>query len=153
MVAAAAESCAPKSLRAGAAPRYTVPVLVRKQFSFEAAHALPHHPGKCARPHGHSYRLDVAVGGTPAPSGPSAGMVVDFDEISRAVDGVILPAVDHHSLNDLMENPTSELLALWIWQRLAPLLPGLAEIVLWETATACAVVRAADVAERPAAAL
>lgn len=118
---------------------------IRKQFAFEAAHVLPHHPGKCSRLHGHSYRLDVAVDGPLRGSGPSAGMVEDFDRIAEIVRREIVEALDHSSLNDLLDNPTSELIALWIWERLAPALPGLGEVVLWETATACAVVRATDV--------
>jgi 6-pyruvoyltetrahydropterin/6-carboxytetrahydropterin synthase len=117
---------------------------IRKQFTFEAAHALPHHPGKCARPHGHSYRLDVAVDGPLRPSGPAAGMVEDFDTIADVVAREIIATLDHASLNDVLDNPTSELIALWIWGRLAPALPGLAEVVVWETATACAIVTAGD---------
>jgi 6-pyruvoyltetrahydropterin/6-carboxytetrahydropterin synthase len=119
---------------------------IRKQFAFEAAHVLPHHPGKCGRLHGHSYRLDVAVDGPLCESGPTAGMVEDFDRIAEIVRGEVLDALDHRSLNDVLANPTSELVALWIWERLVAALPGLAEVVLWETATACAVVRANDVA-------
>jgi 6-pyruvoyltetrahydropterin/6-carboxytetrahydropterin synthase len=120
---------------------------IRKQFTFEAAHALPHHPGKCARLHGHSYRLDVAVDGPLRPGGPAAGMVEDFDTIADVVAREVIATLDHASLNDVLPNPTSELIAAWIWQRLAPALPGLAEIVLWETATACAIVTVADAAE------
>jgi 6-pyruvoyltetrahydropterin/6-carboxytetrahydropterin synthase len=107
-----------------------LPVLIRKQFRFEAAHVLPHHPGKCSRLHGHSYRLEVAVSGPLQPSGPAQGMVVE--------------RLDHASLNDVMPNPTAEHIALWIWDVLAVELPQLAEIVVWETPTACAVVRAED---------
>ncbi|MBV9103978.1 MAG: 6-carboxytetrahydropterin synthase QueD [Candidatus Eremiobacteraeota bacterium] len=117
---------------------------VRKAFSFEAAHVLPNHPGKCSRLHGHSYRLDVAVDGPLHDSGPSAGMVIDFDAIAEIVQREIIERVDHQSLNDVVENPTSELVAAWMWNRLAPALPGLAELVLWETSSACAVVTAND---------
>jgi 6-pyruvoyltetrahydropterin/6-carboxytetrahydropterin synthase len=119
---------------------------VRKQFAFEAAHVLPHHPGKCSRMHGHSYRLDVAVDGPLHNEGPASGMVVDFDDIGTAVGERVLAVLDHTTLNDVIANPTAELIALWAWGRLAPVLPGLAEIVLWETATACAVVNAGDAA-------
>jgi 6-pyruvoyltetrahydropterin/6-carboxytetrahydropterin synthase len=117
---------------------------VRKQFAFEAAHVLPHHAGKCSRLHGHSYRVDVAVDGPLHAGGPASGMVIDFDAVGEVVQREILARLDHRSLNDILDNPTSELIALWIWERLAPALPGLAEVVLWETATACAVVRAGD---------
>jgi 6-pyruvoyltetrahydropterin/6-carboxytetrahydropterin synthase len=118
---------------------------IRKQFTFEAAHWLPHHPGKCARPHGHSYLLDVAVDGPLRAAGPAAGMVEDFDTIAEVVMRDVIATLDHASLNDVIENPTSELIALWIWERLAPALANLTEVVVWETATACAIVRAADV--------
>jgi 6-pyruvoyltetrahydropterin/6-carboxytetrahydropterin synthase len=123
---------------------------VRKQFAFESAHVLPNHPGKCSRLHGHSYRLDVAVDGSVQASGPAAGMVIDFDAIGDVVQREIIARLDHTSLNDILENPTSELIALWIWRHLEPTLPGLAEVVLWETATACAVVTPADARGGPA---
>lgn len=117
---------------------------IRKSFTFEAAHTLPHHPGKCARLHGHSYRLEVAVEGPLQPEGPAAGMVEDFDVVGRAVKETVIAALDHRSLNELIENPTAERITIWIWRRLSPLLPGLAELVLWETSTACAVMKKGD---------
>jgi 6-pyruvoyltetrahydropterin/6-carboxytetrahydropterin synthase len=71
-------------------------------------------------------------------------MVIDFDEIAGVVHREIVAVLDHSSLNDVIDNPTSELIALWIWDRLASTLPGLAEVALWETKTACAVVTAND---------
>jgi 6-pyruvoyltetrahydropterin/6-carboxytetrahydropterin synthase len=117
---------------------------IRKHFRFEAAHLLPHHPGKCSRLHGHSYRLEVAIEGPLQQHGPAAGMVLDFDDLEAAVGKLIESTLDHRSLNEIIENPTAELLARWIWERLEPAVAGLAEIVLWETPTACAVVRADD---------
>jgi 6-pyruvoyltetrahydropterin/6-carboxytetrahydropterin synthase len=119
-------------------------VQIRKSFSFEAAHVLPHHPGKCARLHGHSYRLEVALEGPLQSEGPAAGMIQDFDVIATAVRGTILGELDHRSLNDLIENPTAENIVLWIWKRLAPELPQLAELVLWETRSGRVVLRAGD---------
>jgi 6-pyruvoyltetrahydropterin/6-carboxytetrahydropterin synthase len=66
-------------------------------------------------------------------------MVIDFDEIDKVVQATIIDHLDHVSLNDLMPNPTSEYIVMWIWHRLDPALSGLSELVLWETATACAV--------------
>lgn len=117
---------------------------IRKQFAFEAAHVLPHHTGKCSRLHGHSYRLDVTVEGPLEAAGPASGMVVDFDELARIVRATIVDKLDHTHLNDTIENPTSENIVVWIWRRLAPQLPGLAELTLWETATACAILRTGD---------
>ncbi len=116
---------------------------IRKHFRFEAAHVLPFHPGKCSRLHGHSYRLEVAVEGPLHEAGPASGMVVDFDELARIVRREVIDKLDHASLNDLMPNPTAELIAQWIWATLEPHLAGLSELVVWETATACAVVRRA----------
>lgn len=118
---------------------------IRKHFRFEAAHVLPYHQGKCARLHGHSYRLEVAVSGPIRTDGPSRGMIEDFAVIKKIVKREIIDLLDHQSLNDVLENPTCERIIEWIWQRLAPVLPGLDELVLWETLTSCAVLRANDV--------
>jgi 6-pyruvoyltetrahydropterin/6-carboxytetrahydropterin synthase len=71
-------------------------------------------------------------------------MVVDFDEISNVVRPAVVDRLDHSSLNDVMPNPTAEHIALWIWTELVTRLRGLTEIVVWETPTACAVVREGD---------
>src|SRR5271170_4410731 len=80
-------------------------VRIRKQFSFEASHVLPHHAGKCSRLHGHSYRLDVSVSGPLAVAGPGTGMVIDFDELSRVVRATIAERLDHRHLNEILDNP------------------------------------------------
>ena len=117
---------------------------IRKSFTFEAAHVLPHHPGKCARLHGHSYRLEVALEGPLQPTGPAAGMVEDFEALSRVVEETVIEALDHRSLNDLMDNPTAENIVVWVWRRLGSKLPALAELVLWETPRACVVMKKGD---------
>ena len=119
-------------------------MLIRKQFKFEAAHVLPHHDGKCARLHGHSYRLDVAVAGPLRTTGPATGMIVDFDVLSRIVREEVIDRLDHFHLNDIIDNPTSENIIVWCWRALAPALPELEELTLWETASACAVLRRGD---------
>jgi len=91
--------------------------------------------------HGHSYSVEVAVEGTLQTDGPATGMVEDFDVVAREVRSAVIDPLDHRSLNDVMANPTAERIALWIWPRLAATLPGLTEIVLWETSTACVVLR------------
>ena len=117
---------------------------IRKSFTFEAAHLLPHHPGKCARLHGHSYRLDVTLDGPLQPDGPAAGMVEDFEVVSRIVKEAVVSKLDHRSLNELIENPTAENIVVWVWERLAHQLPHLAELTLWETRKACVVLRKGD---------
>jgi 6-pyruvoyltetrahydropterin/6-carboxytetrahydropterin synthase len=106
-----------------------------KEFTFEAAHRLPHVPPghKCARLHGHSYRVRLTVRGEPD---PQLGWVVDFDEIRRAFEP-IRARLDHYYLNEVegLENPTSELLARWIWERLQPALPVLFRVEVMETCT------------------
>ena len=118
---------------------------IRKHFRFEAAHVLPHHPGKCARMHGHSYRLEVAIRGPLQADGPARGMVEDFDCIKTAVRAYVVDVLDHQTLNDLIENPTAERIVLWIWDRLAPHLENLDEVALWETASSQAILTRADV--------
>jgi 6-pyruvoyltetrahydropterin/6-carboxytetrahydropterin synthase len=71
-------------------------------------------------------------------------MIADFDEIERIVNRTAVDVLDHQNLNDLIDNPTAERIVLWLWERLSPVLHGLDELVLWETATACAVLRASD---------
>jgi 6-pyruvoyltetrahydropterin/6-carboxytetrahydropterin synthase len=111
-------------------------VTLERDFSFEAAHFLPHVPDghKCRRMHGHSYKLKVTLEG---PIDPALGWLVDFADVDRVVDPIIAE-LDHHVLNELdgLANPTSELLAVWLWQRIAPALPELAEILVAETADA-----------------
>jgi 6-pyruvoyltetrahydropterin/6-carboxytetrahydropterin synthase len=119
-------------------------VQIRKSFTFEAAHVLPNHPGKCSRLHGHSYRLEVALEGPLRESGPAAGMVEDFEVVSRVVKSAVIAELDHRSLNELIENPTAEHIVAWIWGRLWGELPSLAELTLWETPTACVVMRKGD---------
>ena len=122
---------------------------IRKSFTFEAAHVLPNHPGKCARLHGHSYRLDVALEGPLQASGPAAGMVEDFEVVSRVVKAAVIGELDHRSLNEVLENPTAERIVAWVWRRLEQELPGLAELTLWETPTSCVVLREGDPLTRP----
>lgn len=106
-----------------------------KEFQFEAAHRLPNVPPehKCARLHGHSFRVAVHVAGA---VGESSGWVMDFAEIKRAFDP-LHAVLDHNYLNEIdgLANPTSEHLARWIWQRLEPSLPGLCKVVVRETCT------------------
>lgn len=109
---------------------------IYKEFSFEAAHRLPNVPDghKCARLHGHSFRVVLHVAG---PVNEHRGWVADFADIRDAF-APLLDQLDHRYLNDIdgLENPTSENIAGWIWTRLAPALPGLCKIVIAETCTA-----------------
>ena len=94
--------------------------------------------------HGHSYRLEVAIEGPLQTQGPSTGMVQDFDVIDGIVREHAIAALDHYTLNDFIDNPTAENILLWIWERLHAHLDGLQELVLWETPSACAILRNQD---------
>lgn len=111
-----------------------------REFTFEAAHRLPQVPEshKCARLHGHSYRVEVHVQGE---VGPDTGWVMDFGDL-RAAFQPLHEQLDHRYLNEVpgLENPTSEVLARWIWDRLVPQLP-LSAVQVRETCTSGCVYR------------
>jgi len=114
---------------------------IYKDFHFEAAHRLPNVPPghKCARLHGHSFHVRLTVAGdAPEP----AGWVMDFGDIKAAFAPVI-GQLDHYYLNDIpgLENPTSENIARWIWQRVAGQLPGLQTVEIRETCTSGCIYR------------
>lgn len=109
---------------------------VRRRFPFEAAHVLPDHPGKCRNLHGHSYVLHVTVD---RPVAPGTGMAIDFGDLKRIVREHVVDVLDHRYVNDVLENPTAERMAVWCWERLHDPLPGLVEIELHETEN-CSVV-------------
>ncbi|MFK4546683.1 6-pyruvoyltetrahydropterin/6-carboxytetrahydropterin synthase [Streptomyces tendae] len=106
-----------------------------REFTFEAAHRLPNVPEghKCARLHGHSYKVIVHV---EAPIDPESGWVMDFGDLKKAFKP-LEAQLDHYYLNDIegLENPTSEVLARWIWERLKPTLPDLSALTVRETCT------------------
>ena len=110
-----------------------------KEFRFEAAHRLPNVPPghRCARLHGHSFRVEVHIRGA---VDKTVGWVCDFADIKTAFEPLYLQ-LDHYYLNDIpgLENPTSEVLAQWIWERLEPRLPGLSSVVVKETCTSGAI--------------
>lgn len=107
-----------------------------KDFTFEAAHTLPHVPSdhKCARMHGHSFKAEISIEGE---VDPHMGWVYDHTRISRAMEP-LLAQLDHAYMNDIqgLENPTVENLAGWLWQRLESACPGLCEIIIHETPSA-----------------
>lgn len=112
-----------------------------KTFRFEAAHSLAHAPDghKCRRLHGHSYRLDVHVTGQPD---PNTGWVIDFAAIKATVEPIV-EQLDHRCLDDLpdLTNSTSEALCEYLWQRIAPKLPELSAITIWESETSKCIYR------------
>ena len=111
-------------------------VRLTKDFQFEAAQTLPLAPEghKCRKMHGHSFKLEISVEGE---SDPKTGWFYDHADISRAMKP-LLAVLDHGYLIEIpgLENPTIEIMCAWFWAKLAPQLPGLAEIVVHETPTA-----------------
>lgn len=110
-------------------------MIIYKQFSFDSAHFLPNVPDghKCREIHGHTYHLTLYAEGKVL---DHEGWVVDFGDI-KAIIRPIIDTLDHHLLNDIpgLENPTAELLSVWIWNKVKPHLPLLKKIELKETPT------------------
>jgi 6-pyruvoyltetrahydropterin/6-carboxytetrahydropterin synthase len=110
-------------------------VRLSKTFHFEAAHDLPTFPAdhKCRRLHGHSFRFDVIVEGD---VDPARGYLIDYGDITAAA-APIVRRLDHYYLNEIdgLSNPTSEMLARWLWERLKPELAALSAVVVHETCT------------------
>ena len=108
---------------------------ILKAFTLESAHRLPNLPAdhKCSRIHGHSFRVELHVSGA---VDPRLGWVLDFADIKAAFQP-LFEQLDHRYLNEVagLENPTSENLAKWIWQRVKPGLPLLSKVVVHETCT------------------
>lgn len=116
---------------------------IGKRFTFEASHRLHLHDGKCARPHGHSYVVDVTLVGEPVKTGPKTGMVYDFGDLARAWKVELEPLLDHHDLNEIKTLPvtTAEVIAQWIHRALDDSLPRDVEVErvrVWETRTSWA---------------
>ncbi len=114
---------------------------LERSYRFEAAHYLPKVPPghKCARMHGHSYQIEIAIEGD---IDAERGWLIDFAEIDEHAMPLVRE-LDHHVLNEIdgLANPTSELLAVWWWKRLAATLPGLVEVAVSETPTSRCVYR------------
>ena len=108
---------------------------IYKEFTIEAAHLLPNVPEghKCKRLHGHSFRIEIHVEGD---VDPELGWVIDFAQLKNCFKPVF-EQLDHHYLNEIegLENPTSENLARWGWDRLIDDLPQLSTIIIKETCT------------------
>jgi len=110
-------------------------MVIFKQFTFDSAHFLPNVPPthKCREIHGHTYMLTIFISGD---LDPHLGWVMDFKDMKEVVDPVI-KTVDHKMLNNIagLENPTCELFAVWLWNKIKPGLPDLVKIELNETPT------------------
>ncbi len=116
-------------------------VELKKEYRFEAAHHLPRVPAghKCARLHGHSYRVELHAAGA---VDPETGWLVDFAVLDDAW-AELFRRLDHRNLNEVpgLENSTCENLAAFIWNAVLPRIPALAAVTVWETADACCTYR------------
>lgn len=120
-------------------------MIIVKEFRFEAAHFLPNLPQdhKCKRLHGHSFRFEVYIEGK---LDPTYNWVMDFGDISKIVKPIVEEYLDHRLLNEIegLENPTSEQIAIWLWNKIKPKIPNLKQIVVHETCTAKAIYHGED---------
>lgn len=98
---------------------------------------------KCGRLHGHSFRIAIYIEGA---VDKTSGCVRDFSEIK---DGFapLYERLDHYYLNDIpgLESPTSEVIAVWVWQELKPSLPELSAVRIHETCTSGCIYRGPEV--------
>ena len=116
-------------------------ITITKLYTFEAAHQLPGHAGKCVNLHGHSYKLEVTVAGPLQTEGSSAGMVVDFSDLTALVEKEIIQPFDHKYLNEIVTfRTTVENLAQEIFARLTKTGLAVTQVRLWESPKAYATV-------------
>lgn len=110
-----------------------------KQFTFDSAHSLPNVPDghKCKGIHGHTYHLTVFFEGE---INEKMGWLIDFSNITAEIKPLI-EMLDHKYLNDIegLENPTCEIICVWLWNKIKPKLPLLSKIELKETPTSGAI--------------
>jgi 6-pyruvoyltetrahydropterin/6-carboxytetrahydropterin synthase len=105
------------------------PVTVTRTFTFNAAHVLPWHAGRCSRLHGHTYKLQVSV----TDHLTVDGIVVDFEDLKKAVWSAVLGQLDHSFLNEIIVNPTAERVALYVLDALVQEGIIVSGVRLWET--------------------
>lgn len=109
-------------------------VELRKEYRFEAAHFLPRVPAghKCARMHGHGYRVELCARG---PVDPETGWLIDFADLDAAW-APLFARFDHRVLNEIagLENSTCEHLAAYVFREVRARVPQLAAVTVWETA-------------------
>jgi 6-pyruvoyltetrahydropterin/6-carboxytetrahydropterin synthase len=124
---------------------------IAKEFTFEAAHSLPHHAGPCRRLHGHTYRVQIVARGPlqPLDGRSEEGMVVDFARLKDVFTRRIAARCDHQYLNETVPVPctTAEFLATWMLTELRAELPQVAAVRLYETPTSYAEVTVGDLAD------
>jgi len=105
-------------------------MIITKIVQFHAAHKLSGTGGACDNLHGHTYKMHISIEGD---VDPKTGMVIDFHALKKIINEEALSQLDHHYLNDFIEQPTVENIAEWVWKRLKPKMAGLHEIKIFET--------------------
>ena len=112
-------------------------MLIKLIRSFSSAHHLPKYDGPCHDLHGHTWKAVFVIEGPVQAN----GMVCDFKVVKKLLDG-FLP--DHQLLNELLENPTAENLAQYLFDKISPELAKsglkLKTLEIWESDNAAAVV-------------
>jgi 6-pyruvoyltetrahydropterin/6-carboxytetrahydropterin synthase len=120
-------------------------VAITKEITFDSAHHLDRYEGKCRNIHGHTYRLCVTISGYVN----EIGIVIDFYEIKKMFEVLIMEQFDHKYLNDVLTemNPTVDNMVVWIWEQFETYLQSqgytrqgcrIEEVKLFETPTSCA---------------
>ena len=103
-------------------------MIIAREFTFDSAHKLTWHRGKCKNLHGHTYILQVWIKDKLSKN----GVVLDFKELDLIVKKEIIEKLDHKYINKIIKNPTAENMCIWIWDRLKKELKNIYEIRLWE---------------------
>lgn len=117
-------------------------VSITKLYTFEACHYLPHYSGPCHNLHGHSYKVEVTVSGEVKEEGYNKGMIMDLKQLKSVIE-LYFGNLDHSMLNDYYQNPTAEVMAVDMFNKLSKTLTStygvtLEKVKLWETSTGCA---------------
>jgi len=103
-------------------------MLICKEFTFDSAHHLVAYKGKCENVHGHTYKLRVCV----EEDVKEDGLGIDFTILKKIVNEKVIEVLDHNDLNNILDQPSCELIAIWIWDVLKQDL-NMTEIWLWES--------------------
>jgi len=103
------------------------------KFEFSSAHFLPEYHGKCEKMHGHNYGVTISIKGPVKED----GMVMDFAKIKKIANEKAINVLDHKNLNEIIENPSAENIAIWIWEQLKNDMP-LKKIAVSETSNSTA---------------
>ena len=144
-------------------------IRITKEFKFETSHALSGHDGLCKNVHGHSYKLSVTIIGRPIqdPNNPKYGMVMDFSDLKKMINNIIVEPFDHSTVLNMHSNkklinfmedrghkivkveyqPTSEMMILDFVERIKSNLPNdikLERLILRETGTCFAEWQSSD---------